>query len=100
MAKLIWSARALADLDAACEYIARDSPRYAYLFAERIVKKIETIPRYPWLGAVVPEYGRKEIRERLFQNYRIVYRVRGDGDSVEIAAIVHGARLMPPPPPI
>jgi len=86
------------DLDAACEYIAQDSPRYAYLFAERIVRKIETIPQYPWLGAVVPEYGREEVRERLFQNYRIVYRVRGDAEAVEIVAIIHAARLMPPLP--
>lgn len=94
MAKLIWSPRALTDLDAACEYIARDSVKYAYLFSERIVGLIETIPQHPWLGAVVPEYGREELRERLFQNYRIVYRFRAD--TVEIAAIVHAARLLPP----
>jgi toxin ParE1/3/4 len=97
MAKLIWSSRALADLDAACEFIARDSPRYASLFAERIVATIETIPHHPWLGAVVPEYRMEELRERLFQNYRIVYRLRGD--VVQIAAIIHAARLMPPAPP-
>ena len=98
MAKLIWSSRALADLNAACEFIARDSPRYAHLFAERIVAMIETIPQHPWLGAVVQEYRMEEIRERLFQNYRIVYRFRGD--VVQIAAIVHAARLMPPTPPM
>jgi toxin ParE1/3/4 len=97
MAKLIWSARALADLDGACEFIARDSPRYAYLFAERIVAMIETISQHPWLGAVVPEYRIEDIRERLFQNYRIVYRLQGD--MIQIAAIIHAARLMPPTPP-
>ena len=99
MAKLIWSARALADLDSACEFIARDSNKYASLFAERIVAMIESIPRHPRLGVVVPEYGLEELRERHFQNYRVVYRVRADGDIVEIAAIVHAARLMPPIPP-
>ena len=97
MAKLIWSPRALADLDAACEYIARDSAQYAYLFAERVVAVIETIPQQPWLGAVVPEYRQEELRERLFQNYRIVYRVHDD--RVEIVAIVHAARLLPPVAP-
>jgi plasmid stabilization system protein ParE len=94
---LIWSARAVADLDAACEYIARDSARYAYLFAQRIVAKIETIPQHPRLGAVVPEYGREDLRERLFQNYRIIYRIRGD--AVEIVAVIHAARLLPSTPP-
>jgi addiction module RelE/StbE family toxin len=93
---LIWSPRALRDLDDACEFIARDSPKYAYLFAKRTVSLIETLPRQPLLGAVVPEYGRKDLRERHFQNYRIVYRVRG-GD-IEIVSITHAARLLPPAP--
>jgi toxin ParE1/3/4 len=97
MAKLMWSSQALADLDAACEFISRDSPKYAYLFAQHIVALIETIPQHPMLGAVVSEYGREDLRERLFQNYRIVYRVRKDG--VEIVTLVHGARLMPHLPP-
>jgi toxin ParE1/3/4 len=98
MAKLIWSSRALADLDAACEFIARDSPRYASVFAERIVALIRTIPQQPRLGAVVPEYRMEDLRERLFHNFRIVYRLRGD--VVQITAIIHAARLMPPLPPI
>jgi toxin ParE1/3/4 len=94
MAKLIWAPRALADLDAACEYIARDSTLYASIFAERIVALVESIPRNPWLGPVVSEYGREDLRERLFQNYRIVYRF--SDDTVLIVAIVHAARLLPP----
>jgi len=97
MVKLIWSSRALRDLDNACEYIARDSDKYAYLFAERIIALIERIPENPLWGAVVPEYNQEDLRERLFQNYRIVYRVR-EG-AVEIVSIIHGARLMPPSPP-
>jgi plasmid stabilization system protein ParE len=96
MAKLIWSPQALTDLNAACEFIARDSSRYAHLFAERIAATIETIPSHPWLGAVVPEYGQEQLRERHFQNYRIVYRV-GE-NAAEIVAIVHAARLLPPKP--
>jgi toxin ParE1/3/4 len=93
MVKLIWSPRSLQDLDNACEYIARESPRYAYLFAERIVRFIETISNQPLLGAVVPEYNLQDLRERLFQNYRIVYRV--SEDQVELVTIIHAARLLP-----
>jgi toxin ParE1/3/4 len=97
MAKLIWSPRALADLRGICDYIARDSERYASLFAERIVALVESIPEHPLLGAVVPEYRQQDLRERLFQNYRIVYRLRGE--KVEIVTLVHAARLLPPTPP-
>jgi plasmid stabilization system protein ParE len=61
MAKLIWSPRALADLRGICDYIARDSERYASLFAERIVALVESIPEHPLLGAVVPlSFARRE----------------------------------------
>lgn len=96
MAQLRWSPRAAQDLEDICEYIAQDSETYARLFAQRIMALIETIPDSPLLGAVVPEYRREDLRERIFQNYRIVYRTRGH--SVEVVSIVHGARLLPPPP--
>jgi len=96
MAKVIWSPCALSDLDNACEFIGRDSLKYAYLFAERVMALIETIPQHALLGAVVPEYRRDDLRERLFQNYRIVYRVRRD--SIEVVSITHAARLLPPLP--
>jgi len=86
----------LDDLEAIREYIARDSDRYARLFVQRVVRVAESIPQHPLLGAVVPEYQREELRERLFQNYRVVYRVLGE--VVEIVTIVHAARLFPPIP--
>jgi plasmid stabilization system protein ParE len=41
----------------------------------------------------VPEYDRRDLRELLFQNYRIVYGIKGN--EVQIAAVVHDARLLP-----
>ena len=97
MVKLIWSPQALTDLAGICEYIGRDSDRYARLFAERVVALVEAIPTHPFLGAIVPEYQREDLRERRFQNYRIVCRVRSD--AVDIVTITHAARLLPEPPP-
>jgi plasmid stabilization system protein ParE len=93
MAHVIWSPRALADLEGICEYIARDSERYAKFFAQRAVALIESIPAHPLLGSVVPEYGQADLRERRLQSYRIVYRLTPE--RIEIVAIVHGARLLP-----
>ena len=45
------------------------------------------------MGRIVPEYEQDDLKERIFQNYRIVYRVKPE--AVEIVAIVHGARLLP-----
>jgi toxin ParE1/3/4 len=93
MAQLIWSPRFLQDVDNACEYIANESPQYAYLFAERLVLFIKTMADQPLLGAIVPEYGRVDLRERLFQNYRVVYRV--SDERIELVTLIHAARLFP-----
>lgn len=39
---------------------------------------------------MVPEFEDQRLRELIFENYRIVYRV--DGDSVLIASVIHSAR--------
>jgi plasmid stabilization system protein ParE len=38
MAKVIWSARALQDLDEIGEYISKDSPKYAKLTLEKLIE--------------------------------------------------------------
>ena len=92
MARLIWSPKAADDLEAVCEYIARDSGHYARLFAARIIALVEQIAEFPTSGRVVPEYDDHNVRERILQNYRVVYRTKPD--SAEIVAIVHAARLL------
>jgi plasmid stabilization system protein ParE len=94
MAQLIWSPGAIRDLRNICDYLARDSDRYARSFARQVVTLIEAIPEQPRLGGIVPEYERDDIRERLFHNYRIIYRLRGE--VIEVVRISHGARLLPP----
>jgi plasmid stabilization system protein ParE len=70
-----FSPEALADLDAIYEYIARDKPRIALAWTEKLVDAAEKAATLPFAGRVVPEIGDPKIREVLFRNYRIVYRV-------------------------
>ena len=90
--RIRWSPRAADSLEEICDYIARDSEYYAALFAKKVMAMVEKIAVLPRAGRVVPEYQDKNLREVIFQNYRIVYRVRDD--SVEIAVITHGARQL------
>ncbi len=69
-----------------------DSEHYARSFAKEVIHAIENLQIFPKSGRVVPEYNLKHIREIIFQNYRIVYRIRSD--VIEIVTITHGARLM------
>lgn len=93
MADVRWSPRAADDFESICEFLGRDSERYARWFAEQVVRVVESIPRHPRLGGMVPEYHRDDLRERLVNKFRIVYRLYGS--VVEIVTIVHGARILP-----
>lgn len=48
----------------------------------------------PRSGRIVPEFENPELREVIYGNYRIVYRVIGSNEDIEILAVVHGARDM------
>jgi plasmid stabilization system protein ParE len=90
--KIRWSPQAASNLEEICSYISKDSEYYAALFAKRIIKIIKAIPDFPKLGRIVPEYNDKNLREKIYENYRIVYRIKED--IIEIAAICHGSRLL------
>ncbi len=87
-----WSPRSASNLEEICDYIAKDSEYYARLFAKRIIAIIKDVPKFPKAGRIVPGYEDENLREKVYQNYRIVYRLKGD--IVEIVAICHGARLL------
>jgi len=90
--KIRWSPRATSNLEEICDYIGKDSVYYAGIFAKEVNAIIKTIPQFPEAGRIVPEYGDKNLRERIYGNYRIVYRLKRD--IVEIVIISHGARLL------
>ncbi len=43
-------------------------------------------------GRIVPEVGDDSLREVIYGDYRLVYRLRAE--SVEVVTIYHGARLL------
>lgn len=87
-----WSPSALRHLEAVCGYIGQDSEAYASIFAKDVMAIVDSLAAFPLSGRTVPEYGNPRIRERIYKNYRIVYRLRKG--AVEIAAVCHGARLL------
>ncbi len=42
------------------------------------------------MGRPVPEADREDIRELIFQGYRIIYRTKPD--QVQIITVIHGSR--------
>lgn len=86
-----WTESALDDLAAIQSYIARDSAYYAKQFIERIFDAVEKLAIFPELGRQVPEAEeRNEVRELIFQGYRIIYAFQAH--AIFVVAVVHGAR--------
>ncbi len=93
MARLSWSPQALEDVEAIRRFIARDAPRTARTFVQRIFETVERLRRFPLSGGMVPELGSEEFREIRLKKYRIIYRV-ADAQAVEIVTVYHGSRLL------
>lgn len=90
--KIIWTNKAVTNLKDIKEYIAHDSVYYAKVFSSKIITYIKKLVHLPRLGRVVPELGREDIRELVYQSYRIIYRVNTDSNNITILLIIHGAR--------
>jgi plasmid stabilization system protein ParE len=88
--KVIWANAAVADLDAAADYISKDSPAYAGSFVLRSLEAARSLGDLPERGRLVPEFKREDIREIFVYSYRLIYRI--EEFRVSILAIIHGRR--------
>lgn len=88
--EVYWSNRALRHLDEIYERIEEADPLAAKRFVERLEKMVDVLRVSPALGRMVPEVGRPEVRERIYQRYRLIYRM--SSTEVEIIAVWHSAR--------
>lgn len=90
--KVIWSARALEDLKEIVRYIKRDKPLIARRFGLRLIKKAESLSRFPERGRAISKFPDPSVMEILVLPYRRAYRIRNADGIIEIARIWHGAR--------
>ena len=89
-----WSPEAVADVEAIASYIARDSAAYGQAVVEKILETARQVREFPFLGRMVSELAQETIRERFVYSYRLIYRIRND--TITIAAVIHGRRLLRP----
>lgn len=72
------------------DYISRDRPDAAARWAEGLFALVDQLEAHPGRGRIVPEIGRPAIRELIYGEYRIVYKVQAT--SVGILTVRHGRR--------
>lgn len=91
--KIIWSPLAVDRASEIAEYISLDNPTAASKWVEDVFEKVLILDSSPKMGRMVPEISRKEIREIIFGNYRIIYRI--EEINISILTIRHTKQILP-----
>jgi toxin ParE1/3/4 len=84
--RVVWSSRAIADLEAIANYIAADSQKYAATVVRKILKATRTLAAFPNSGRKVPEFDDETVREVFAYSYRIIYKI--DGVEITVATVI------------
>jgi plasmid stabilization system protein ParE len=85
--RVVWSPLAIERAAEAATYIAQDSPAAARRWVDGRFASAGALSRMPERGRLVPELRRPDVRELLYGNYRIVYRL--ESRRVAILTVRH-----------
>jgi plasmid stabilization system protein ParE len=94
VAEIVWSDKAVTDLELINDYIAADSPFYARVQIERIFKAVEQLKPFPETGRKLPEFPSFSHREIIVGAYRCIYRFEPTLDRIYVVTVVHGRRML------
>jgi plasmid stabilization system protein ParE len=86
------SPTAEADLEDIALYIARDNPRAAEAWVDKLIQTARRAAVAPHAGRVVPELNDPAIREVFLRTYRIIYRI--EPTRILILTIFEGHRRL------
>jgi toxin ParE1/3/4 len=92
--RVVWSPLAVERAAEAAAYIAKDSPAAARRWVDELFAVASSLARLPERGRRVPDLSRPGLRELLYGNYRIVYRV--DSRRIAILTVPHLRRRFDP----
>lgn len=73
--KITWSPTAVDQARDIASYIVLDKPSVAEKWIDDIFSSVDRLLVFPESGRIVPEISRKDIREVIVGNYRVVYKV-------------------------
>ena len=91
--KIVWSPLAVDRISEIAGYIAQDNPVAAESWINTVFRKVEDLKAFPESGRLVPETGNKTIRELIYDNYRIIYRL--EEKRLSVLTVRHGKQVLP-----
>ena len=93
---LHFTTRFMHEADEQAEYLAQYSPARAGLFVDNVFRQLDLLKHHPRLGREVPEFNDEAIRELLFRQYRLIYRLAA-ADRIDVLSIQTGLRPLQQP---
>lgn len=90
--KLLWTEKAISNLNEIEKFIARNNLDIAIKFVDKLIDKAETLVENPKKGRIVPELSIEQIREIIYKKYRIVYLLKES--SIEILTVFESHKLL------
>jgi len=90
--KIIWSRVAIERIEDIVSVIAEDKPAASKKWKTTIYQKVQRLQKFPKSGRKVPETNRDEIREIIYKNYRIIYRI--ESKRISILTVRHDRQLL------
>jgi plasmid stabilization system protein ParE len=91
--RLLYSQRALNDLEQIIGHIAEDDASAAELFGDSLLDHLELLERFARIGT--PTRNRAEVRKLIHSPIVVYYRIHESRRLVEILHFRHGARNPP-----
>ncbi len=91
--RILWSPLAVDRVSEIAGYIAQDNPAAAEAWTTTVFEKVDGLKAFPESGRIVPETNDKRIRELLYGNYRIVYRI--EHKRISVLSVRHGKQILP-----
>lgn len=90
---ITWSPLAINRTTEIAEYIAQDNPPAATKWVETLFDRVMILESSPKIGRVVPEARRDDIRELIYCNYRIIYRI--EKSKISVLTVRHFKQILP-----
>ena len=90
---IVWSPLAVNRASEIACYIAQDKPSAAEKWIKTVFSKVEQLKFSPEIGRIVPEIRNNQLRELIYGNYRIIYRI--EAEQISILTIRHGKQILP-----
>ena len=91
--RIQWSPLAVERVSEIADYIAQDNPFAADKWVRSVFDRVKQVKDFSKSGRYVPETNRKDIRELIYGNYRIIYRI--DKKMVSILTVRHFKQILP-----